>query len=94
MKHLILILLLAFGFTAKAQLTVGDEFTSEVITIKTDTMSINKSFELLDKLCASRMAHYDRKVIYKGVTYLKFGWTFNRERTYFLDGKKYRRIHI
>lgn len=92
MKFLILLLLI--GFSAKAQISIGDEFTSEVVIIKTDTMTVQQSFELLDKLCKGRMWYYDRKVIYKGQTYFKFGWTFNRKRVYYLEGNKYRRIHI
>lgn len=93
MKKYILILLIASALQAKAQLSIGDENTAEVITIKTDTMTVQKSFELLDKLCQGRMSLYDRKVIYKGETYFKFGLTFNkRKRTYLIEGRRMRRI--
>lgn len=95
MKKYILILFLAAAFQAKAQLSIGDENTAEVITIKTDTMTVEKSFELLDKLCQGRMSLYDRKVIYKGETYFKFGLTFNkRKKTYLVEGRSMRKVKI
>lgn len=95
MKKYILILFLAYAFQTKAQLSIGDENTAEVITIKTDTMTVEKSFELLDKLCEGRMSLYDRKVIYKGETYFKFGLTFNkRKKTYLIEGRRMRKVKI
>lgn len=88
-------LILFLCSVASAQISIGDEFTNEVITIKTDTMSVKESFELLDKLCEGRMSLYDRKVIYKGETYFKFGLTFNkRKKTYLVDGRKMRKVKI
>lgn len=95
MKYLsILIILLLFSCSVNAQITVGNEFTNEVVTMKNDTLPVTESFKLLDKICKGLMWHYDRVVISNGVTYLKFGFSFNRNRVYFLEGKKFRRVHI
>lgn len=94
MKYLI-ILFLAISFHANSQITLGDENTSEVMTIQTDTMSVKESFELLDKLLHGDMWAYDRKVIHKGKTYFKFGVTFNkRKKTYLIEGYKIKQVNI
>ena len=85
------LLLLLWSSVASAQITLGDQWTSEVITIKTDTMSVEKSFELLNKLCKGKMWAYDRKVIYKGETYFKFGLS-RKSKIYKIEGNKMRRI--
>lgn len=95
MKKYIVILLLTISVTAYSQIFIGDENTREVITIQTDTMSVKESFELLDKICKGDMWAFDRKVIYKGRTYFKFGITFNkRKKTYLIDGYKMRLVQI
>jgi hypothetical protein len=94
MKTLILILVTAIA--SYSQISVGDEWTAEVITIKTDTMSVEKSFELADKLCQGRMWYWDRKVIFEGKTYFQFGLS-RKKRTWIIEGNKMRRataIHL
>jgi hypothetical protein len=95
MKKYIVILLLTISSSAYSQISIGEENTREVITIQTDTMSVKDSFTLLDKLCAGNMWLFDRKVIYKGQTYFKFGVTFNkRKNTYLIDGYKMKLVQI
>jgi len=85
------ILFLFLWSSTTAQLSIGDEWTREVMIIKTDTMSVQKSFDLLDKLCKGRMWAYDRKVIYHGETYLQFGLS-RKKKTWKIEGNKMRRI--
>lgn len=95
MKKYIAILLLTISVSAYSQIIIGDENTREVITIQTDTMSVKESFILLDKLCKGDMWAFDRKVIYKGRTYFKFGVTFNnRKKTYLIQGYKMKLVQI
>lgn len=95
MKKYIVILLLTISAGAYSQISIGDENTREVITIQTDTMSVKESFILLDKLCQGNMWLFDRKVIYRGQTYFKFGVTFNkRKKTYLIDGYKMKLVQI
>ena len=94
-KYILILLLTVLASQTKAQITIGDENTSEVMTIQTDTMSVRESFELLDKLLKGDNWAYDRKVIYKGKTYFKFGITFNkRKKTYLIEGNRMKLVQI
>lgn len=89
--------LLFFSHKASAQL--GDRVRLEYdntyfesMYFEADTMTVNEAFEFLDLLASGRLWYVNRYVTKNDTTYLRYGVTLNKNRTFRIEGNKKRRI--